>query len=309
MSSSLKDIIQKIDIRDLDALLSVAETGSFRKAAQLLGLGQSAVSRRIQKIEDLLGVSLFERRPSGARLTIAGSELIACAGAVLSNLAVGIVRAQAIGVADQGSLRLGTMSTFSMGPQRSLVKSFIEKHPDTRVTFFEAARRSMMVMLSHRTLDAVITVGAPNPVHGDCLLIERSKVFAAVAESSDLARATAVTWDEVGMHDVLVSAREASPDIQEYIIRRATSFGKNVSIQRHQLCREGIMNLVGLGLGITIVGAHATGTRHPDVRLVPIANDETIPFSLTWRPENDNPALRRFISLARIEAKKNGAAS
>jgi len=51
-----------------------------------LHLGQSAVSRRVQKLEDLLGVSLFERRSTGARLTNAGSEFVACSSAIFENL-------------------------------------------------------------------------------------------------------------------------------------------------------------------------------------------------------------------------------
>ena len=52
----------------LETVLAVAETGSFRKAGSLLGIDQSAVTRRVQKLEDILGVSLFERSVAGARL-------------------------------------------------------------------------------------------------------------------------------------------------------------------------------------------------------------------------------------------------
>lgn len=70
------------------------------------------------------------------------------------------------------------------------------------------------------------------------------------------------------------------------------------------------MSLVGLGVGVSIVADHWRGVSYPNVTFVPIGEEgETVPFSLTWRPENDNPALRRFLSLARIEAKRNGALS
>jgi len=63
---------RNLGIYDVEAVLAVAESGSFRKAGQLLGIGQSAVTRLIQKLEDALGVSVFERSPTGARLTTAG---------------------------------------------------------------------------------------------------------------------------------------------------------------------------------------------------------------------------------------------
>ena len=63
---------KSLEIRDVEVLLAVAEAGSIRKASHSLEIGQSAVTRRVQKFEDALGVSLFERRPTGTRLTHAG---------------------------------------------------------------------------------------------------------------------------------------------------------------------------------------------------------------------------------------------
>ena len=70
------------------------------------------------------------------------------------------------------------------------------------------------------------------------------------------------------------------------------------------------MALVGLGFGVSLVADHWRGVSYPNVTFVPVGHeDETVPFSITWRPENDNPALRRFLSLARIEARRSGALS
>ncbi|MDA4847863.1 helix-turn-helix domain-containing protein [Hoeflea poritis] len=64
--------LTKLQTKQLLDVVTVAESGSIRRAANRIGVGQSAVSRRIQKLEDYLGVSLFERHASGAQLTQAG---------------------------------------------------------------------------------------------------------------------------------------------------------------------------------------------------------------------------------------------
>ena len=60
----------------IEHALAVAAHLSFRDAAASLGVGQSVVSRRIQVLEDELGVSLFERHRAGVRLTNAGAQYL-----------------------------------------------------------------------------------------------------------------------------------------------------------------------------------------------------------------------------------------
>ena len=68
------------------------------------------------------------------------------------------------------------------------------------------------------------------------------------------------------------------------------------------------MSLVSLGFGASLVADHWRGVQYPNVTFVPIGDeDERLPFSLVWRPENDNPALRRFVSLARVHARRAAA--
>src|SRR3546814_9609339 len=64
------------DLRYLKYAIVVAEQGSFRRAADVLNLPQSTVSRRIQILERTLGVPLFERSRTGARPTLAGERFM-----------------------------------------------------------------------------------------------------------------------------------------------------------------------------------------------------------------------------------------
>ncbi len=65
-----------MDIRDLEYLALSAETSNFGRAAEALGVNVSTISRRICRIEDELGLSLFERGHSGVRLTSGGHAVM-----------------------------------------------------------------------------------------------------------------------------------------------------------------------------------------------------------------------------------------
>ncbi len=67
--------MEQMNWDDVRLFLAVAEQGSFRKAAQQLEVGHSTLSRRIESLEDSLGVLLFSRKSTGLTLTSAGEEL------------------------------------------------------------------------------------------------------------------------------------------------------------------------------------------------------------------------------------------
>lgn len=75
-----------MELRNLRALITVAETGSVTKAAQFLHLVQPAVTRQIRSLEEDVGVPLFERTNTGMRPTPAGHALVARARRVLTEL-------------------------------------------------------------------------------------------------------------------------------------------------------------------------------------------------------------------------------
>ena len=62
------------------------------------------------------------------------------------------------------------------------------------------------------------------------------------------------------------------------------------------------MALVGLGRGVSLVGAAEAGVTYPGVAFRPLSG-EMLPFSAIWSERNDNPVLRRFLSLSRAHLK------
>ncbi|MBM7067538.1 LysR family transcriptional regulator [Actibacterium sp. 188UL27-1] len=302
--------LARVEVLQLISFLTVAEAGSFRQGAFKLEVGQSTVSRRMQRLEDHLGVSLFERRTNGVRLTFAGKRFSARGRAVLADLASAVDTARAGGIAGNGDLAVGLITSLSRGPVRALINRFRAEHGDVDLHLTEADRGELLSLLCHRRMDVVLASGEPSPEDGDGLLFARERIFLAVASDHRWAELDQLRWEDVRKATYVVSAREPGPEIHDYILRRVSDLGRSANVRRHRLGREGIMNLVGLGLGVSLVADHWRGVQYPNVTFVPIGEAyETIPFSLVWRPENDNPALRRFISLARIEAKRNGVLS
>ena len=100
------------ELDDIRSFIAVTETGGFGRAAQILGLSKSIVSRRVSKLEEELGARLLSRTTRGVSPTEAGIEFKARSERILAELeeAREAVAQQAGGVA--GRLRIAMPLTF-----------------------------------------------------------------------------------------------------------------------------------------------------------------------------------------------------
>jgi len=103
----------------------------------------------------------------------------------------------------------------------------------------------------------------------------------------------------------IVSAAAPGPEIHDYITNRLSGVTRP-RIDLLPVGREPLMAIVGLGLGVSLISYSSTGVSYPDVRYAELEG-EHLAFSAVWSPQNDNPALRRFLSDARLLSKRYAA--
>src|SRR5262245_18714974 len=99
-------MIRNIVLNVVFETLVVLEQGSFHKAASLLGVKTSTLSRRIHELEARIGVSLFQRHRHGVRPTDAGKNFLENIQRIESDLDAALVNARAAGRGESGRLRI-----------------------------------------------------------------------------------------------------------------------------------------------------------------------------------------------------------
>lgn len=303
--------LTKLQTKQLLDVVTVAESGSIRRAASKIGVGQSAISRRIQNLEDYLGVSLFERRASGAQLTQAGRAFVSHARSILTALKASRDAARDAGIGEAGHLRIGIVGPYSNGPFYRSLGQFVSGHTDVRLEVIEMNRSNLITELANEELDAVVAAGGPDE-NFDGFELALDQVVVAVQEDGPFADYQQLRWKDLTSSSFIVSTHDPGPEISDYILRRTSDLGISVKVSRLTLSRDNLMMLVGIGAGISVGAQHWIGNSYPNVKFIPVGGTDevdTIPYSLMWNASTDNPALRRFISLARIQAKRNGALS
>ncbi|EKE73918.1 LysR family transcriptional regulator [Oceanibaculum indicum] len=159
----------------LRAFVAVAEQQSFTRAAVQLNRTQSAVSMQIRRLEERLGVELFERASSGVRLSRAGEGLIGYARRILllGEEAVGRLRTDAV----RGAVRIGVMEDYGTCLLPPILAGFAEAHPAIDIEMQTGLTGSMIERLGE-AYDLVIAMH-PEGTGGGQLLRRERPVWAA----------------------------------------------------------------------------------------------------------------------------------
>ena len=159
----------------LKAFLSVAEHRSFTRAAATLNRTQSAVSVQIRRLEERLGIKLFQRARAGVAPTAAGDELLLYARRLLdlNAEAVDALRARKC----EAVVRLGVMDDYGTVVIPPLLAHFAKSHPDIRVEIETGLTATMPARLGE-TYDLVIAMHPESRGDGELLRREQA-VWAA----------------------------------------------------------------------------------------------------------------------------------
>lgn len=145
-----------MNIKDLKYIVCVAEYGHFGKAAQACFVSQPTLSGQIKKLEESLGVDLFERTNRQVTVTAAGHAIVKHARKVLEqemiirNLAKGFQKTMA------GPFRLGVIPTLSPYLLPRIIQPLSEKFPEIDLILSENITETLLKQLQSHKLDAVL---------------------------------------------------------------------------------------------------------------------------------------------------------
>jgi len=297
-----------VEMRHLRYVVEAAERGSFRRAARALGIQQSAISRRIRDLEDELGVSLFIRDHTGVRLTDAGKRFVARARRAMTHLKIAADDAGCCGRGEVGVVRIGIFSSLAGGFLAELLRIYARRNPGVRVDVVEGGRAAHISGLQRLQLDIAFLTGRPSAEGCDSACLWSERVFVVVPTDDDLGTADEVGWDDLRGRRFVVSEDDPGPEVHDYLVKHLSQMGPAPMVERHGVGRDNLMHLVALGQGVALASEGATATHFPNVRFVPLCG-EILRFSAIWSRRNDNPALRRLLSLARTMARQWPAAT
>ena len=129
--------MHQIEFKDLIIFVKVAETGNFHEAAEATFLSQPALSRRMQKLENVLGAALFERTTRKTKLTTVGRNFLPKARHMLEEFELSVLGIQDMANQQKGTITIACIPTAAFYFLPSVIKPFNERYPGIRIRILD----------------------------------------------------------------------------------------------------------------------------------------------------------------------------
>jgi DNA-binding transcriptional LysR family regulator len=257
--------MDRLETRELDYFVAVAEELHFGKAAQRLGIAQPPLSRAISRLERRMGVRLLERTSRHVTLTDAGTVFLTDSRRLLESIDTAVRRAQR--AQQPGRLVMAVRPGTASGLIADLMRITAGSH-DVIFT------HDLPTALSNGTADiALLCVGTHDLTGLQTAHLLEEAPFALIPSDHPLAQHPTVTMTEL-RHD------------------------PNFTPECPPLGLDEILDRVTLGHLITIVGSGATERIPPEVTAVPVSDLPPTRLALAWHGI-PRPAITAFVRSAR----------
>lgn len=282
--------LRSLSIRDLEAVVALARTRHFGRAAEACGLAQPTLSDLVRRVETALGQRLFERTSRRCAPTSVGVFILEA----IEDLLRGLVRLRDVDPgADghstlRGAVRLGLIPTLGPYLMPHLLPPLLTHHPEARFYFFEALTDQLLGMVQAGRLDAAF-VSLPVVADGvRALPLFDEELVWILPKSHDACSAPRVRVADIARPELILM------DHGHCLRNQALEVcgrGDMTSTPVHATSLETLRFMVASGVGCGVYPALAARQQ--------VAAGETL---VSYRPFADSSALRSIGLVVRDEA-------
>ncbi|WP_445504243.1 LysR substrate-binding domain-containing protein [Microvirga sp. G4-2] len=198
----------RIDFLGLRAFVAIAERGSFQHAAAHLNLSQTALSHRIRKLEEDLGVKLLSRTTREVSLTQAGLNLLPKVKETIENLSVSLDELRREGRSRQEMLAIGCLPTVASGRLPRVLQHFQAQHPDVFVRIYDNSATEIADLVQAGTVEFGITIVAAHRWDFDIEMLIKDSFVLVCPEDHPLASQSSLSWSDLAEEPLIrISSR------------------------------------------------------------------------------------------------------
>jgi LysR family hydrogen peroxide-inducible transcriptional activator len=249
-----------MNLRDLKYIIAVAETGHFGKAAERCFVSQPTLSGQIKKLEEELGVAIFERTSRSVEITPVGEAIVARARQMmeLAGAIEQLARARQDPLA--GPLRLGAIPTLSPYLLPLILLPLREQHPQMKLILSEELTAALLHRLRQHEIDAALLATPVDDQDLDSVPLFDEPFWVAYPRRHPFYTKDSITQRDLDQENLLLLAEGhclAKQAMAVCHMKERQARGEMADLRAASL--ETLLQLVAAGIGITLVPALAMG--------------------------------------------------
>lgn len=185
----------RIDFLGLEAFVAIAERGNFNRAAAHLNLSQTALSHRMKKLEEDLGLKLLIRNTRQVILTPAGLDLLPKAQSAIMELTASFEALRGEGRSRHERIAIACLPTISVTYLPGVLAAFRAIHPDVGVRVFDNSATEIADHVQAGRAEFGLTIVSANRWDLEVRPLLKEPFVLICPVGHDLARAGAVSWN------------------------------------------------------------------------------------------------------------------
>jgi len=298
-----------VNLNQLRYFVSVAESGSFTKAAMNHYISQTAITQQIHALEEQIGTKLLNRDSRPVALTAAGRVFLKEAREILGRMDAALLRTREASTGVEGMLRIGYTKGYEHSDLPKHLRSFHQKYPNVQISCYRCDTDMLAAGLIKGEYDVIFTWDSTNLRQEEALRLQAAEhvpLRVALYANHPLARRKTLTRKDLRQENILFMSPSGTGDSfgDAYYIRLYQQAGYQPNILLRSNDIESILMMVAAEEGISIVPeySHPWDVGTENVVFVPLCGEgETEEILIVWRRGDDNPALEHFIGMIPLE--------
>lgn len=284
-----------VEIRQIEYVVALSESLHFGRAAEMVGVGQPALSQQVARLERELGVVLFERSSRSVRLSSAGERFVAEARTVLA----GVERARSAarsGARSGQRLRLGTSAGLGQRLDRLLV-ALRSSNPSVEVELVRRPTAARLAMVRSGQLDCTFVRGVESSPELDLVQLWDDALVVALPAHHPAADAGEVSLTALAQLPLRLVPRAVNPALVDLVMTACATAGVEPQVSSLAPGLEETLATVGSGAAWTVLyEAHAQRLRGEHVVFRPItAPGLRMPTALAVPGRSSSPLITSLV--------------
>ncbi len=282
------------------SFLVVAQELNFRRSAERLNIDQSALTRRIQKLEHVLGFALFERTTREVSLTPAGRSFFKANAKLLQNYAQAVYEARLVAEGKTGVLRLAYMAFAATELMPLAVSHYRRLHPQVEVNLRYMRTQGQKLALAQDEVDIGYMIGPFDHPDFHSHRLATDPLYLVTPRNHRLARRRGVRPTDLAGEDLILGDMIEWEAYRWRLNDMFSAEGVAMNVRLEASNTLALIGLVAAGLGVTVYPKSLIGFLGRSVEVRPIIHSAfRIQTVLVWKRTNRAKAVRSFVEVAK----------